>query len=64
MIFPFFITVVGSSFVVINKVGPQGLIAIVVILLIIPTAHLISKANGRVLKELVTQKDKRINQST
>ena len=49
-IFPFIIILIGTSFVIVSKVGWWGIAAMLIVLLIIPISNLISKIGSSSLK--------------
>ena len=61
---PFVICTIGYSILVVNLIGIAGLVGVISLLLSIPMTHLISKANGNLIRKLATLKDWRIQVST
>ena len=57
---PFLITIVGTSIIMVSKVGIAGMFAIALILLILPVTHFLSKFNEKIVAKLTHLKDKRI----
>ena len=64
MLTPFVVGIIGYSILVMKLMGIAGIVGVLILLLSIPITHLISKANGNLIKRLASLKDQRIQIST
>ena len=62
--FTFPVTAIGSTILLITRLGWPGVLGIVLVILSIPLSNFISKRNGKLIQEINVFKDKRIQITT
>jgi ATP-binding cassette subfamily C (CFTR/MRP) protein 4 len=62
--FTFPITAIGSTILLITRLGWPGILGILFVILSVPLSNFISKRNGKLVEEINTYKDKRIQITT
>lgn len=62
--FTFPVTAIGSTILLITRLGWPGILGILLVILSIPLSNFISKRNGKLIQEINSFKDKRIQITT